>query len=109
MRPLLFLFCLPTLFLGTGARAQDAQLPTLRTARELRACSLSEAARRYPVRLEAVTTLVEKSRTVFLRDDTGASFIRWSKEVPELRAGQRIVVEGETYPGLYLTGISANR
>ena len=107
MRSLLPLLWLFPLLLGCGALAQEPPLPTLTTARELRALPPTEAARHYPVRLEAVTTLVEAPRTVFLRDDTGASFIRWSKEVPALRAGQRILVEGETYPGLYLTGIAA--
>ena len=98
------------LLVGTGAVAQDAPLPTLTTARELRALPAAEAARHYPVRLEAITTLVETPRTVFLRDETGASFIRWSKEVPDdLHAGQRLTVEGETYPGLYLTGITAKK
>jgi signal transduction histidine kinase len=55
--------------------------------------------------LRAVITLVEPERTVFLRDDTGASFIRWSKNLPALRAGEHIEVEGESYPGLYLAGI----
>jgi signal transduction histidine kinase len=99
-----------SVMLGSRAGAQEPALPTLTTARELRALSPTEAARHYPVRLEAVTTLVETPRTVFLRDGTGATFIRQSKEVPPgLRAGQRILVEGETYPGLYLTGISPKK
>jgi signal transduction histidine kinase len=109
VRPLLYLLCPLLLLFGGVAPAQDSAWPTLTTARELRALPATEAARHYPVRLHAVVTLVEAPRTVFLRDDTGGSFIRWSREVPELHAGQRIVVEGETYPGLYLTGISARK
>jgi len=86
-------------------RAADAPLPVLTSAHALRNLSAVEAARSYPVHLHAVVTLVEPERTIFLRDDTGASFIRWSKDLPDLHAGQQIEVEGESYPGLYLTGI----
>jgi len=89
--------------------AAEAPLPTLTTARELRNLPAAEAARSYPVRLRAVITLVEPARTVFLRDETGAAFIRWSKDLPEVRAGQTIEVEGESYPGLYLTGIAGRK
>ena len=90
-------------------QAEDALLPTLASARELRNLPAAEAARHYPVHLRAVVTLVEPSRTIFLRDDTGAAFIRWSKNLPDLRAGERLEVEGETYPGLYLTGIADHK
>jgi len=96
------------LLVGVGLsslRAADGRLPTLTAAHELRNLPALEAARGYPVRLHAVITLVEPERTVFLRDETGASFIRWSNNLPEFRAGQQIEVEGESYPGLYLTGI----
>ncbi|EDY21296.1 histidine kinase [Chthoniobacter flavus Ellin428] len=90
-------------------RADDAPLPTLTTARELRNLPEAEAARHYPVHLRAVVTLVEPRRTIFFRDDSGASFIRWGKNVPDLQAGDQIELEGLTYPGLYLTGIAANK
>lgn len=110
MRPLhLFLICLLSAFYTPTARSQETGLPTLTTARELRALSADEAARHYPVRLEAVLTLVETGRTAFFRDGTGASFVRWGKGIPELRAGQHILVEGETYPGLYVTGIASKK
>jgi len=90
-------------------RADDAPLPTLTTARELRTLPEAEAARHYPVHLRAVVTLVEPQRTIFFRDDSGASFIRWGKNVPDLQTGDQIELEGLTYPGLYLTGIAANK
>jgi signal transduction histidine kinase len=89
--------------------ADDVPLPTLTTARELRNLPDTEAARHYPVHLHAVITLVEPERTIFLRDDSGASFIRWGKNLPDLHAGEHIEVEGITYPGLYLTGIVGNK
>ena len=81
-------------------------LPTLTTARELRNLSAVEAARSYPVHLHAVPSRSSnRNARSFLRDETGASFIRWSKNLPDFHAGQQIEVEGESYPGLYLTGI----
>ncbi|MDR3401526.1 MAG: sensor histidine kinase [Chthoniobacter sp.] len=96
-------------FSALALRAQDAPLPTLTTARDLRDLPATEAARHYPLHLRAVVTLVEPQRTIFLRDDTGATFIRWGKNLPDLRAGQQIEVEGQTYPGLYLTGIAGQK
>lgn len=92
--------------LGATLVAQDA--PRLLTqAAQLRALSPEEARLPYPVRLKATVTLVEPGRTIFLRDETGAAFIRGGKE--PLEPGQVVEVEGTTYPGLYVTGISATR
>ena len=97
---LLFFLC------AFAAGAQDAApLPTLTSARELRNLPAAEADRHYPVHFRAVVTLVEPERTIFLRDETGACFIRWNKNLPELHAGQEIEIQGVTYPGLYLAGI----
>lgn len=101
-----FLFLL---FLPLALLAQEPPLRTLTTARELRDLSPTEAARPYPVRLSATVTLVEPNGTVFLRDDTGATFLRGEKKLATLRSGQRIEIEGESYPGLYVTGIVARR
>jgi signal transduction histidine kinase len=95
--------CLPAL------QADEGALPTLTVARDLRNLPATEADRHYPVHLQATVTLVEPQRTIFLHDDTGATFIRWSKNLPDLHAGQRIEVEGLTYPGLYLTGIAGQK
>lgn len=95
------------LFAAVLAFAQDAPR-TLTSARELRALSEDEAKLPYPVRLRATVTLVETSGTTFLRDDTGATFIRAQKQFT-LRSGQRIEVEGETFPGLYVTGVVPKR
>lgn len=97
---LLFVLC------ALAAGAQDtALLPTLTSARDLRNLPVTEADRHYPVHFHAVVTLVEPERTIFLRDETGACFIRWNKNLPELHAGQEIEIQGVTYPGLYLAGI----
>ncbi len=85
------------------AHAQDAPR-LLTTARELRALSADEAKLPHPVRLRAIVTLVEANGTTFLRDETGATFIRAQTRF-QLHSGQRIEVEGDTFPGLYVTGI----
>lgn len=103
MRP--FPHILFLLFCAFAVRAQDVPLPTLTSARDLRNLPLTEADRHYPVHFRAVVTLVEPERTIFLRDETGACFIRWNKNLPELHAGQEIEIQGVTYPGLYLAGI----
>jgi signal transduction histidine kinase len=90
-------------------RADETPLRALTSARELRNLSANEAARHYPVRLQAVVTLVEPKRTIFIRDDTGATFIRWSQNLPDLHGGERLDIQGETYPGLYLTGIAGQK
>lgn len=99
--PLLLLFVLCAL----AAWGQDAPLPTLTSARDLRNLPLTEADRHYPVHFRAVVTLVEPERTIFLRDETGACFIRWNKNLPELHAGQEVDIQGVSYSGLYLSGI----
>jgi len=100
-------FLLALLLLPLALLAQEPPLPTLTTARELRDLPPTEAARPYPVRLRATVTLVEPNGTVFLCDDTGATFLRSQKSLATLRSGQRIEVEGESFPGLYVTGIVA--
>ncbi len=102
-------FFVALILLPLALLAQEPPLPTLTTARELRDLPPVEAARAYPVRLQATVTLVEPNGTVFLRDDTGATFLRSQKSLTVWRSGQRIEVEGETFPGLYVTGIVARR
>jgi signal transduction histidine kinase len=57
------------------------------------------------VRLEAVATFVDPTGTVFLQDDSGATFLRSSKLGRTMRTGTRLSVTGERYPGLYIGGI----
>jgi signal transduction histidine kinase len=92
-----------------GAHAQEAPLRTLTTAAQLRALSPEEAAQHHPVRLRAVVTLVAPERSVFLRDETGPTFIAARSQAPTLAPGQVIEVEGVSFPGLYVTGVTAER
>jgi len=97
------------IFSFSRAPAQDAGAPTppphlLTTARELRALTAEQAKAPYPVHLRATVTLAEPGGTAFLRDETGATFTRAGSKF-RVRSGQRIEVEGDTFPGLYLSGI----
>ena len=84
-------------------------LPTLTTARELRALSAEEAARLYPVRLRAVVTLVAPERTTFIHDGTAATFIASKNKFAPLAPGDLVEIEGVSYSGLYVPGITPDR
>ena len=86
-----------------------AEEPVLRSTRELRAISGEEAALKRRVHLQAVVTLVDGGRTAFVQEDGAGSFVHLRSGVPELKAGQRIEVEGVTYAGLYVPGIAPER
>jgi signal transduction histidine kinase len=92
-----------------GAVAQDGPRQMLTTAAQLRALPAEEAALKYPVRLRAVVTLVAPERSIFLRDETGPTFIAARSPVPSLVPGQVVEVEGVSFPGLYVTGVTAER
>lgn len=57
------------------------------------------------VRFEGVATFVDPTGTVFLQDETGATFIRSSERGKAMRPGQRLLVTGRRYPGLFIGGI----
>lgn len=55
--------------------------------------------------LEAIVTFVDPSGTVFLQDETGATFLRNSSFGKTLYPGQKLSVDGMYYPGLFIGGI----
>lgn len=55
--------------------------------------------------LEATVTFRDSSGTVFLQDDTGATFLRPTPRSANLQRGQRIRISGHWFPGLYIGGI----
>jgi len=57
------------------------------------------------VRFEGVATFVDPTGTVFLQDETGATFIRASERGKSMRPGRRLAVAGRRYPGLFIGGI----
>ncbi len=105
-----FTICHLSLAISSPVRAQDpAPLRTLTTAAELRALSAEDAALLYPVRLRAVVTLVAPERTVFLRDDTAATFLAARKPAHAVAQGDVVEIVGVSYPGLYVTGVTAQQ
>ena len=56
-----------------------------------------EARRGYPVHLEAVVTYFEPSSPdFFIQDKTGGIWVRWTKNLPQPKAGQLIDLQGVT-------------
>ncbi len=61
------------------------------------------------VDLEAVVTHSDTTGTVFLQDETGATFIVSDPPPPALPAGERVRVEGVVHRGLFINGIRHSR
>lgn len=57
------------------------------------------------VRFEGVVTFVDPTGTVFLQDDSGATFIKGAERWKTMQPGQRLAVRGQRYPGLFIGGI----
>lgn len=98
---------LALLFAAANSSAQEPA--PLTTARELRSLVRADAEKKIPVRITAVVTLVEPGRTVFCQDETGGTFMRWRPIIPKLAEGDRIVITGQSYPGLYVPGIDPEK
>lgn len=92
--------------LGSGAAPLSAQVIT--NAAQLRTVPPAVAAQQLPVRLHAVVTAFNPS-SAFIQDATGGTFINLPSLQPALSVGDYIEVEGVTYPGRFLTGITAAR
>jgi signal transduction histidine kinase len=95
--------------LGGAAGVSSAALRTLRSIAEIHALSTEEAARGYPVRLQAVVTYHNSRRYCFAEDGTGAIYIMRQQQRFDLEPGQIVQVEGITEPGLYATEILEQR
>jgi signal transduction histidine kinase len=79
----------------------------LTSARDIRRLTPDQAALGLPVRLESVITYVDAGNTVFVQDATAGTHVHDLPRDPSWRWGQRILVEGKTFPGLYIPGIRA--
>ncbi|MEO6752482.1 MAG: hypothetical protein ABIP85_11955, partial [Chthoniobacteraceae bacterium] len=102
MKRLVLLFCavLPL-------RAQSPA-PALTSAREVRALSAEQAAEKKPVRLRATVNAIDPGRSIFIQDATGGTFINRKPAAWSVATGDVVEVEGVTYPGLFLPGVSAS-
>lgn len=58
-----------------------------------------------PVLLEATVTFQDPTGTLFLEDNTGATFITGSPNNPKLPRGERLRISGVTHNGLFIGGI----
>jgi len=91
-----------------AALAEPAAIEPLTTAREIAAHVSPEGDKPRPVRLEAVVTYQDLPSTIFLRDDTGATFIHAPTDTVRVAPGQRLLVVGTTHYGLFIGGIRAD-
>lgn len=89
-----------------GAAAADHPLTT---AAAILGSTLGKGDAPPPVILDAVVTHRDATGTVFLRDDTGATFIVSKPETPVVPAGERVRVEGVVHRGLFINGIRHSR
>jgi signal transduction histidine kinase len=78
----------------------QATLPLLKTAQAIRRLSKSEAARGYPVRLEAVVTYSDPQwRTLFVQDTSGGIFVTPAGSTTYIRPGQHVQIRGMSAEG----------
>lgn len=91
--------------------AADPEPVVLTRVRDIRRLTPDMAALGLPVRLEAVISFMDPDTTVFVQDQEGGAgtFFRDLPRDPGWRRGQRVLITGETFPGLYVPGIRAAR
>ena len=85
------------------------QLPTLTSVAEIRALSNDEAAKAYPVHLQAVVTYHNSRKYCFAEDRTGAIYIMRQGQTFDLAPGELVEFEGITEPGLYAPEIAERK
>jgi signal transduction histidine kinase len=83
----------------------------LTNAAEVHALAAEVAAQRLPVRLEGVITHFNHrvSDGLFVQDDTDGVYVRLFGQKPPARAGDRVLIEGETGAGDYAPVVRALR
>ena len=89
------------LFAATSSYGQTApavvELRTITRLAEIHSLAPEEAKRGYPVHLQAVVTYFEPtSPDFFIQDKTGGIWVRWTKDLPQPKAGQLIDLRGIT-------------
>lgn len=76
----------------------------LRTALEVRSLSPEQAEQGPAVDLKGVVIFSDPPHTIFIQDGTAGTFFRWNNGVPP-QVGDQVQVQGNAFPGLYVTGI----
>jgi signal transduction histidine kinase len=91
--------------LGPVLASGQANFTEIRRAQDVRELNAAQAAEQRPVLLQAHVVYVDAPGTVFVQDDSGATFLRSKSPLPLLRVGDLVRVVGTTVPGLYLPGV----
>jgi hypothetical protein len=101
----LFLLSARCSLAAAGFKEEPAPLTN---AAQIRALSPEEAQSRLPVKLSGVVTACKPSQTVFIQDDTGGTFIKFTGHpFTQAAPGDLVDVEGVSYEGRYVPGIDA--
>jgi len=91
---------------------QEAPLPELHTAEQVRQLTPEQAARHYPVRLRGVLTFFDESQFYrFFQDDTAGIYLFPSGALTNAApaTGELVEIEGQTSPGEYAPTITPQR
>jgi len=91
---------------------QDAPLPELQTAEQVRQLTPEQAARHYPVRLRGVLTFFDQAQFYrFFQDDTAGIYLFPSDALTNaaLATGELVEIEGQTSPGEYAPTVTPQR
>ena len=81
----------------------------LKSAEEVANFPDNDSEKQPSVSLEAVVTYIDPSGTVFLADETGATFLSRVKNLSDFKPGQVISIQGTRLPGLFIGGIIAEK
>jgi len=105
-RPVLMNLLLGLLWTTLARAEQPAplqnRLPLLTRVEQIRRLSPDKAARGYPVRLRAVVTYYGgQGWELFIQDSTKGIYVNIGDAEFPIQAGQRVEVEGISYPGLF--------
>ncbi|MDA7926437.1 sensor histidine kinase [Verrucomicrobiales bacterium] len=92
------------LIVACGLAVGNANAEVLKSALEIRSLNFDQADSGVPVDLTAVVIFSDPPGTVFIQDETAATFFQLSGKAPPKR-GDVVRVRGRTFPGLYLPGI----
>lgn len=92
------------LFLSLSSMAE-----TLTTAHGVAAYLMNKDDAPVPVSVEADVTFQDPGGTIFLRDDSGVTFIRAAKDNPRVAMGERLRITGVTHNGLFIGGIKPSK
>lgn len=89
-----------------GQTAPGSTTGVLRRADDVARYPESDPELQPAVEITGTVTFLDPGGTVFLQDESGATFLRSSKVGLSMRPGMRLHVRGQRTPGLYVGGIA---